>query len=136
MIVTIIILIITVIIICIIIIITIFMMCRFNKYAGFMWSSCHAGVIRLLLETCAQILTILPTSSKHVSVGMGFPGLGIRDMSYQSCMTLRIGSNNIVGGSIITHPRPNSSDNVVKTPLNAGHWCITTLCILQKGGYK
>ena len=83
-----------------IIIVVIFMMCRFYENAGFTWSSSHAGVVRLLLETCAEILTILPTSSKHVSLGTGFPGLGIGDMSYQRCMTLRIGTNNIVGGSI------------------------------------
>ena len=50
-----------------IIIIVIFMMCRFYKCAGFTWSNC---VVRLLLETCAQIPTILPTSAKYVSVGM------------------------------------------------------------------
>ena len=45
---------------------------------------------------------ILPTSSKHVSVGMQFRlGLGIGGLSHQSCMSLHIGTNNIVGGSII-----------------------------------
>ena len=34
------------------IIIIIFMMCRFNEYAGFMWSNCHAGVVRFLLDGC------------------------------------------------------------------------------------
>ena len=29
-----------------------FMMCRFNEYAGFMWSSCHAGVVRFVLDGC------------------------------------------------------------------------------------
>ena len=53
------------------------------------------------LETCAKILTILPTSSKHVSVGMRFLGLGIGGLSHQSCMSLHIETNNIVGGSII-----------------------------------
>ena len=43
---------------------------------------------------------ILPTSSKHVSVGMQFLRLGIRGLSQQSCMSLYIGTNNIVGGSI------------------------------------
>ena len=33
-------------------IIIIFMMCRFNEYAGFTWSSCHAGVVRFLLDGC------------------------------------------------------------------------------------
>ena len=33
-------------------IITIFMMCRFSDYAGFTWSSCHAGVVRFLLDGC------------------------------------------------------------------------------------
>ena len=42
----------------------------------------------------------LPTSSKHVSPGMRFLGLGIRGLSHQSCMSLHIGTNNIVGGSI------------------------------------
>ena len=86
----------------IIIIIIIFMMCRFYECAGFMWCSWHASVVWLLLETCAKILTILPTSSKHVSVGMPFLVLGIGGLSHQSCMSLRIGTNNIVGGSITT----------------------------------
>ena len=43
---------------------------------------------------------ILPTSSKHVSVGMHFLGLGIGGLSHQSCKSLHIGTNNIVGGSI------------------------------------
>ena len=42
----------------------------------------------------------LPTSSKHVSPGMRFLGLGIGGLSHQSCMSLHIGTNNIVGGSI------------------------------------
>ena len=58
-----------------------------------------AGVVRLLLETCAEVLTILPTSSRHVSVGMIFRGLGIGGLSHQSCMSLHMGTNNIVGGS-------------------------------------
>ena len=41
----------------------------------------------------------LPTSSKHVSPGMRFLGLGIGGLSHQSCMSLHIGTNNIVGGS-------------------------------------
>ena len=45
---------------------------------------------------------ILPTSSKHVSPGMLFLGLGIGGLSHQSCMSLHIGTNNIVGGSINT----------------------------------
>ena len=36
----------------VIIIIIIFMMCRFNEYAGFTWFSCHAGFVRLLLDGC------------------------------------------------------------------------------------
>ena len=43
----------------------------------------------------------LPTSSKHVSPGMRFLGLGIGGLSHQSCMSLHIGTNNIVGGSTI-----------------------------------
>ena len=43
---------------------------------------------------------ILPTSSKHVSDGMRFLGLGIGGLSHQSCMSLHIGTNGIVGGSI------------------------------------
>ena len=39
---------------------------------------------------------------KHVSPGMRFLGLGIGGLSHQSCMSLHIGTNNIVGGSIIT----------------------------------
>ena len=42
----------------------------------------------------------LPTSSKHVSPGMRFLGLGIGGLSQQSCMSLHLGTNNIVGGSI------------------------------------
>ena len=52
----------------------IFMMFRFYECAGFARSSCHAGVVRLLLEICAQIFTILPMASKHVSVVMTFWG--------------------------------------------------------------
>ena len=48
--------------------------------------------------TQAQFLS---TSSKHVSPCMRFLGLGIRGLSHQSCMSLHIGTNNIVGGSII-----------------------------------
>ena len=47
----------------------------------------------------------LPTSSKHVSPGMRFLGLGIGGLSHQSCMSLHIGTNNIVGGSIKKIPR-------------------------------
>ena len=47
--------------------------------------------------TQAQILL---TSSKHVSPGMRFLELGIGGLSHQSCMSLHIGTNNIVGGSI------------------------------------
>ena len=43
---------------------------------------------------------ILPTSSKHVSLGMHFLGLGIGGLSHQSCMSLHIGTNNTVGGSM------------------------------------
>ena len=57
----------------------------------------------------------LPTSSKHVSPGMRFLGLGIGGLSHQSCMSLHIGTNNIVGGSIIE-----------------GLACWLTLCILVK----
>ena len=41
-----------IIVIIIFIIIIIFMMCRFNEYAWFTWSSCHAGVVRFLLDGC------------------------------------------------------------------------------------
>ena len=92
------IIVINIIIVFIIIIIVIFMTRRFYKCAGFTWSSC---VVQLLLETCAEIPTILSTSSKHVSVGMTFLGLGIGVMSHQSCKSLRIWTNNIVGGSIM-----------------------------------
>ena len=34
------------------IIIIIFMICRFNEYARFTWSCCHAGVVRFLLDAC------------------------------------------------------------------------------------
>ena len=75
------------------------MMFRFCKCSRFTWSSCHMGNVRLLLETCAEIL---PTSSKHVLVGMAFLGLDIGGMSHESCMSLRIGTNNIAGGSVST----------------------------------
>ena len=52
---------------------------------------------------------ILPSSSKHVSVGMPFLGLSIGGLSHQSCMSLHIGTNNILGGSIKTHKGPLSS---------------------------
>ena len=42
----------------------------------------------------------LPTSSQHVPVGMHFLGLGIRGLSHQRCMSLHIGTSNIVGGSM------------------------------------
>ena len=42
----------------------------------------------------------LPTSSKHVSPGMQFLRLGIGGLSHQSCMSLHIGTSNVVGGSI------------------------------------
>ena len=48
----------------------------------------------------------LPMSSKHVSPGMRFLGLGIGGLSHQSCMSLHIGTNNIVGGSINEHGMP------------------------------
>ena len=53
---------------------------------------------------CVHVIQaqILPTSSKHVSVGMHFLGLGIGGLSHQSCMSLHIETNNIVGGSINT----------------------------------
>ena len=35
----------------------------------------------------------------YVSPGMRFLGLGIGGLSHQSCMSLHIGTNNIVGGS-------------------------------------
>ena len=34
--------------------IIIFMMCRFNEYTGFTWSSCHAGDVRSLLDGCYE----------------------------------------------------------------------------------
>ena len=46
---------------------------------------------------------ILPTPSKHVSVGMQFLRLSIGGLSHQSCMSLHIGTNNIVGGSITSN---------------------------------
>ena len=46
---------------------------------------------------------ILPTSSKHVLVGMQFLRLGIGGLSHQSCMSLHTGTNNIVGGFIIVN---------------------------------
>ena len=60
----------------------------------FMW-------ILLLTMICVHVTQaqILPTSSKHVSLGMRFLGLGIGGLSHQSCMSLHIGTNNIVGGS-------------------------------------
>ena len=51
---------------------------------------------------------ILPTSSKHVSVGMQFLRLGIGGLSHQSCMSLHIGTNNIVGGSINWFNKPSA----------------------------
>ena len=57
---------------------------------------------------------ILPTSSKHVSLGMRFLGLGSEGLSHQSCMSLHIGTNNIVGGSIIS-------------TLTISHWYLNLL---------
>ena len=68
----------------------------------------------------------LPTSSKHVSPGMRFLGLGIGGLSHQSCMSLHIGTNNIVGGSIINiwapklNPHPHSQPPA--QPLNKKLW--------------
>ena len=58
---------------------------------------CLESHIHLCHVTQAQIL---PTSSKHVSLGMQFLGLGIGGLSHQSYMSLHIGTNNFVGGSI------------------------------------
>ena len=55
----------------------------------------------------------LPTSLKHVSPGMQFLGLGIGGLSHQSCMSLHIGPNSIVGGSIIY--------NMILSPLDYIH---------------
>ena len=65
---------------------------------------------------------ILPTSSKHVSVGMQFLRLGIGGLSHQSCMSLHIGTNNIVGGSI------NSSTYLQRHPLFI---CPGCLCFVR-----
>ena len=53
------------------------------------------------IHLCSRYTSAIPTtSSKHVSPGMQFLGLGIGGFSHQSCMSLHIGTNNIVGGSI------------------------------------
>ena len=69
-------------------------MTAFEWKAFFVWRVTYICVH----VTQAQFL---PTSSKHVSPGMRFLGLGIGGLSHQSCMSLHIGTNNIVGGSNI-----------------------------------
>ena len=74
----------------------------------------------------------LPTSSKHVSPGMRFLGLGIGGLSHQSCMSLHIGTNNIVGGSIICHHIHAHLDNYNTLPVfqhgfRSGHSCDSQL---------
>ena len=49
-------------IIVIIIFIIIIMVCRFNEYAGFTWSSCHGGVVRLSLP---GLFTCQPACVPH-----------------------------------------------------------------------
>ena len=61
--------------------------------------------------TQAQILL---TSSKHVSLGMHFLGLDIGGLSHQSCMSLHIGTNNVVGGSINLYLKANLLKIVLK----------------------
>ena len=58
--------------------------------------------VRRVTYICVHVTQaqILLTSSKHVSPGMRFLELGIGGLSHQSCMSLHIGTNNIVGGSI------------------------------------
>ena len=68
-------------------------MTAFERKTFFVWRVTYICVH----VTQAQFL---PTSSKHVSPGMRFLGLGIGGLSHQSCMSLHIGTNNIVGGSI------------------------------------
>ena len=68
-------------------------MTAFERKTFFVWRVTYICVH----VTQAQFL---PTSSKHGSPGMQFLGLGIGGLSHQSCMSLQIGTNNIVGGSI------------------------------------
>ena len=56
----------------------------------------HPVVMRVLSDFYWR----LPVSSKHASVGIAFLGLGIESVSQQCCMSLRVGTNNIVGSSI------------------------------------
>ena len=90
----------------------------------------------------------LPTSSKHVSPGMQFLGLGIGGLSHQSCMSLHIGTNNIVGGSIkgmvrnsIPQPGPSLTMTMIMTmkiillPCNTSgihSYSMTLTCYIQQ----
>ena len=58
---------------------------------------------------------VTQAQSKHVSPGMQFLGLGIGGLSHQSCMSLHIGTNNIVGGSIIPLPGIDIADGLAPT---------------------
>ena len=69
----------------------------------------------------------LPTSSKHVSPGMRFLGLGIGGLSHQSCMSLHIGTNNIVGGSIIIEVTINEINHYIDT-VNHSQNMSTPMC--------
>ena len=65
------------------------------------------------IHLCSRHTSAIPayvTSSKHVSPGMRFLGLGIGGLSHQSCMSLHIGTNNIVGGSITDSFRDSMSE--------------------------
>ena len=66
--------------------------------AAFEWKTFFVWRVTYICVHVTQA-QILSTSSKHVSVGMPFLGLGIGGLSHQSCMSLHIGTNNIVSGS-------------------------------------
>ena len=67
---------------------------------AFEWKSFFVWRVTYICVHVTQA-QFLPTSSKHVSPGMRFLGLGIGGLSHQSCMSLHIGTNNIVGGSMM-----------------------------------
>ena len=67
---------------------------------AFEWKTFFVWRVKYICVHVTQA-QFLPTSSKHVSHDMHFLGLGIGSLSHQSCMSLHIGTNNIVGGSII-----------------------------------
>ena len=85
------------IIIFIIIIIIIFMMCRFNECAG------DLVVMRVLSDfywRLVQKFSRFCLRHQNMSLfGIRFLGLCIGGLSHKSCMSLHIGTNNIVGGS-------------------------------------